>query len=213
MIRSFLVALALIAALFLFPYRSEGETADVAVLVHGWDAGTDLGPLSWTPAVPMFNAAGFSTVVVNLPGIDNAVNAAAIRDVINALPADARVHLVGHSMGGISARYYLKNLGGASRVSTYVAIDAPHYGSPKAWLLCWQIIPNSPFLRALNAPDATPGSLPYIQLTVEYGQLLPGVYYAPLSGVTHRSAVADPATIALVIRTLQGDLTGLAFNP
>ncbi|MGE0205900.1 MAG: hypothetical protein AB7E70_20410, partial [Hyphomicrobiaceae bacterium] len=60
--------------------------------------------------------------------------------------------------------------------------------------------------------DQTPGTLPYVQLTIDYPQLLTGVYYKALEGVTHRDVVTNPATLALVLQALQGDFSALAVN-
>jgi triacylglycerol lipase len=63
--------------------------------------------------------------------------------------------LVGFSMGGIVARYYLQPLGGLSRVLRLVTISPPHRGTLTAFLL-WssgvrQMRTGSRFLRDLNA--------------------------------------------------------------
>jgi pimeloyl-ACP methyl ester carboxylesterase len=65
-----------------------------------------------------------------------------------------RVHLVGHSMGGIIARNYLQIRGGAGKVDCCVLLGTPHDGSrlvpfalsPLAELL----MPGSAFLRRLR---------------------------------------------------------------
>jgi triacylglycerol lipase len=47
-----------------------------------------------------------------------------------------RVVIVGHSMGGLDARYMITHLGMADRVAALVTISAPHRGSPYAdWCL------------------------------------------------------------------------------
>ena len=43
-----------------------------------------------------------------------------------------RVHVVGHSMGGLVARYYVQRLGGDARVHTLVTLGTPHEGSAPA---------------------------------------------------------------------------------
>lgn len=40
-----------------------------------------------------------------------------------------RVHLVGHSLGGVVARWYVQELGGGQRVNTAVTIGSPHSGT------------------------------------------------------------------------------------
>jgi pimeloyl-ACP methyl ester carboxylesterase len=46
-----------------------------------------------------------------------------------------RVHVVGHSMGGVIARYYVQRLGGDRRVHTVVTMGSPHQGTEVARLL------------------------------------------------------------------------------
>ena len=40
-----------------------------------------------------------------------------------------RMHVVGHSMGGLIARYYVQRLGGDARVHTLVTLGTPHAGT------------------------------------------------------------------------------------
>lgn len=46
--------------------------------------------------------------------------------------ADAKLWLVGHSMGGLVARYFLEHLGGADITRRLITIGTPHRGAPKA---------------------------------------------------------------------------------
>jgi triacylglycerol lipase len=70
------------------------------------------------------------------------------------LGTEATFDLVGFSMGGIVARYYLQRLGGLNRVSRLVTIASPHRGTLMAFLLrspgVRQLRPGSGFLRELN---------------------------------------------------------------
>ena len=42
-----------------------------------------------------------------------------------------RIHLIGHSMGGLVARYYVQRLGGDARVHTLVTLGTPHGGTQR----------------------------------------------------------------------------------
>ncbi|HEV7825869.1 MAG TPA: alpha/beta fold hydrolase [Mycobacteriales bacterium] len=46
-----------------------------------------------------------------------------------------RVHVVGHSLGGVIGRYYVQRLGGDARVHTLVTMGSPHGGTEVARLL------------------------------------------------------------------------------
>jgi triacylglycerol lipase len=63
--------------------------------------------------------------------------------------------LVGFSMGGLVARYYVQKLGGMDRVRRLVTVASPHHGTLLAWCVpnpgCRQMRPDSAFLKDLNA--------------------------------------------------------------
>ncbi len=67
-----------------------------------------------------------------------------------------RVHVVGHSLGGLVARYYVQCLGGDARVHTLCTLGTPHAGTAAARLvpqrLVRQLRPGSPLLEELAAP-------------------------------------------------------------
>lgn len=67
-----------------------------------------------------------------------------------------QVFLVGHSLGGIIARYYVQCLAGDSRVVTLVTLGSPHAGTQLArmapLLVGRQLRPNSELMRELAAP-------------------------------------------------------------
>jgi triacylglycerol lipase len=67
-----------------------------------------------------------------------------------------QVFLVGHSLGGIIARYYVQCLGGDSRVDTLVTLGSPHAGTQLArmapLLVGRQLRPNSDLMRELAGP-------------------------------------------------------------
>lgn len=67
-----------------------------------------------------------------------------------------RIHVVGHSMGGLIARYYIQRLQGHERVHTLVTMGTPHGGTRAAHLLPLPVIrqmrPGSSLLDALAEP-------------------------------------------------------------
>ncbi|MFP5019888.1 esterase/lipase family protein [Pseudonocardia phyllosphaerae] len=66
------------------------------------------------------------------------------------------VHVVGHSLGGVIARYYVQRMGGDACVDTLVTLGSPHGGSTLAHLmptpLVRQLRPGSPLLAELGEP-------------------------------------------------------------
>jgi pimeloyl-ACP methyl ester carboxylesterase len=69
-----------------------------------------------------------------------------------------RVHVVGHSLGGLVARYYVQRMGGDSRVHTLVTLGSPHSGTNAAYLLPQRLVrqlrPGSELMQELAAPAA-----------------------------------------------------------
>ncbi len=67
-----------------------------------------------------------------------------------------QVFLVGHSLGGIIARYYVQCLAGDERVATLVTLGSPHAGTQLArvapLLVGRQLRPNSELMRELAGP-------------------------------------------------------------
>ena len=65
-----------------------------------------------------------------------------------------KVHLVGHSMGGMIARNYIQLRGGADKVDQLVCLGTPHHGSKLASFsiapLGKILLPSSDFLKRLN---------------------------------------------------------------
>jgi pimeloyl-ACP methyl ester carboxylesterase len=67
-----------------------------------------------------------------------------------------RIHVIGHSLGGLIARYYVQRLGGDERVHTCVTLGTPHQGTMAARLLPWplvkQVRPDSDLMAELAEP-------------------------------------------------------------
>lgn len=100
----------------------------------------------------------------------NATSAAEIRDQVDDIIAKTgatKVDIVAFSMGSISSRYYLKNLGGIAKVDAWVSMAGPNHGTDAVdnnncgFTPCREIAPGSAFLAALNADDETPGLVRY----------------------------------------------------
>jgi triacylglycerol lipase len=67
-----------------------------------------------------------------------------------------QIHVIGHSLGGLIARYYVQRLGGDERVHTCVTLGTPHQGTVAAKLLPWplvkQVRPDSDLMAELGEP-------------------------------------------------------------
>lgn len=125
----------------------------------------------------------------------NATSAEEIRAQVDGIIASTgavKVDIVAFSMGSISSRYYLRNLGGASKVEAWVSLAGPNHGTDTAdncsFTPCREIQIGSPFLAALNVGDETPGLTRYAtwrspcDLTINPDQSV------PLSGATNNES-------------------------
>jgi triacylglycerol lipase len=69
-----------------------------------------------------------------------------------------RVHVVGHSLGGVIARYYVQRLGGDQRVHTLATLGTPHSGTLAAHVALGTVVrqlrPKSPIITDLAGPAA-----------------------------------------------------------
>ncbi len=76
-----------------------------------------------------------------------------------------KVDIISHSMGGLSSRYYTKNLGGDLKVDEWVSLGGPNHGTDTANFCfstsCSEMRIGSSFLAALNSGDETPGAVNY----------------------------------------------------
>ncbi|MYR05880.1 alpha/beta fold hydrolase [Gordonia sp. SID5947] len=154
--------LAMILSVVAAPSADAAPTTTRVLIIPG----QYVGAVPFAPMADDLTSRGYPTAVLDLPGFDIKTDArkigAAVGRIHREHPAD-RIALVGHSIGGISARYYLKEMGGHAKVATYVAVGSPQYGSPGA---CGQdaapeVCPGTSFMTSLNKGDDTPGKTQY----------------------------------------------------
>jgi triacylglycerol lipase len=142
----------------------EPEPRSPILFVHGWNSNGAI----WTTMIDRFLADGYTGPELYSWSYDtsrsNALTAqdlsAKVSEILSTTGA-AKVDIITHSMGALSARYYIKNLGGETRVDEFVSLGGPNHGTNTA-LFCGQVScvemrPNSSFLNALNKKDETPG--------------------------------------------------------
>jgi triacylglycerol lipase len=76
---------------------------------------------------------------------------------LSAATGYERIHVIGHSLGGLIARYYVQRLAGDRQVHTLVTLGTPHQGTQLAWSapllpLVRQLTPNSSVMQELAEP-------------------------------------------------------------
>jgi len=98
-----------------------------------------------------------------------------------------RFSIVGFSMGGLIARYYLQELGGAARCERLFTISTPHHGTWSSWGYpgkgARQMQPGSAFLKRLEASEDCLGAMP----VVSYRSTFDPVILPPHSPVWKRA--------------------------
>ena len=201
-------------------YSCEPSAAhpDPVVLVHGTFAnGTD----NWLALAPYLEARGycvFSLDYGQLPGVplvyglgpidESAAQLQVYVDKVLAATGAAKVDLVGHSQGGMMPRYYLKFLGGAAKVDTFVGIAPDNHGttldgltkllpyfpgaedviSSAAPALADQIA-GSAFLTKLNAGGDTVPGVHYTVIATQYDEVVTPYSSQFLSGSDVRNVL------------------------
>ncbi|MEU7900677.1 alpha/beta fold hydrolase [Nonomuraea sp. NPDC049152] len=207
----------LIAALSLLTGLCTGQQAQAAqrepvILVHGWNG---------TPAVfdqmkTALEQAGHPAYAIDLPGEENLANAEAIKNLVDQVRQahnGSKVSLVGHSMGGLSARHYLKFLGGAEQTLSYVSMGTGQLGYWPACLLQpgqgGQMCPANSFIKQLNSGDPTPGPVRYTVLASSLDETRNDVIAgtscrAEFPGLPHADEPRTPVFIDAVLSALAG---------
>ncbi|WP_171018963.1 esterase/lipase family protein [Microbulbifer harenosus] len=148
-----------------------------------------------------------------------------LRDLVAEVTGNGETcALVGFSMGGIVARYYLQRLGGTANVHKFIALSSPHFGSLWAHLLPYkggrQLRIGSEFLSNLNRDaavleDAAPVSIwtPYDATIVpNSSSRLPFGRAYQVSVSLHRWVPQNPEVIDIVVAELAEVFGGAAAD-
>jgi triacylglycerol lipase len=173
---------------------------------------------------------GFGCLLsLNYPVITGDIPTAAhnLADVVDRICESTgfdRLHLVGHSMGGLIARYYVQRLAGDQRVHTLVTLATPHHGTASARLVPYGIVrqlrPGSSVVAELAQP--APGCRTRIvSIYSDRDTLVPpesahlehpdlDVRNVMVPGAGHHTLPFDLRTVAEISKTLRHlDATGV----
>jgi triacylglycerol esterase/lipase EstA (alpha/beta hydrolase family) len=203
--------------------------AGPVVLVPGYGGSTTgLDALART-----LRAAGKDATVFPLPGDgrgDLLAQARALGRTVRAVldrTGDPAVDLVGYSAGGVVARLWVRDEGGAELVRRVVTLGSPQHGTDIAALAgsilpgacptaCQQLATGSPLLAALNAGDETPAGPTFVSIWTTHDDVVLPPDSASLEGaldftvqrvcpgdrVDHSGLPTDPGVEAIVVREL-----------
>ena len=197
------------------PRSSSATHVDPILFVHGYTSDAS----AWNTMISRFQADGWeSNRLFAYTFSSTKSNASIAQDVkarvdqILAATGAAKVDIVTHSMGGLSSRYYLKNLGGQATVDDWVSLGGPNHGTTWAYGCfffspCNQMIPGSSFLNQLNSGDETPGAVNYGTWWSPCDELINPDTSVILSGATNtqtscmgHSALRTDATVYSQVR-------------
>jgi triacylglycerol lipase len=124
------------------------------------------------------------------------LRATELRDHINSILSDSgkeKVHIIGHSMGGLDARHMIVDKGMADRVASLTTIGTPHLGSPAAD----QIAKGGSFLLQMldkvldvdGVADLTTSACEQFNARAEDAEARNGVLYQTYSSFENVSSV------------------------
>ena len=115
------------------------------------------------------------------------------------------VDVIGYSAGGVVARLWVRDHGGAARARRVLTLGSPHHGTSQAALgrelaggcptACEQLVPDSDLLRRLNAGDETPDGPLWVTVRSE---LRPGRDAGRLRRAGRRAQRAGPGRLSRV---------------
>lgn len=138
------------------------------LFVHGWNSSAS----AWDTMIDRFKADGWPSSHLRAFSHDTSKSNATTAELVNqeadrlrAETGATEVDVITHSMGGLSSRYYLKNLDGTAEVDRWVSLGGPNHGTKTANLCtqasCVEMRIGSDFLATLNSGDETPGTPGY----------------------------------------------------
>lgn len=183
------------------------------ILVHGTFA--DMSD-SWQALSPLLHNHGYCVFALNYGAYrgsdaigvyavgdipESAAQLSAFVDRVLAATGARKADLVGHSQGGMMPRYYLKHLGGATKVHTLVGLAPSNHGTTLNGLFtlsgyfpgasaftgslcpaCEQQRAGSPFLTELNSGGETVPGVGYTSIESRYDEVVTPYTSAFLSG-------------------------------
>ena len=188
--------------------------------------------VSLDPLAATLREAGRTVVVVERLGdgtgdlSDEAQHLDEVAQQVLADSAAPSVDVIGYSAGGVVARLWVRDHGGAMRARRVLTLGSPHHGTSQAALgrefaggcpiACEQLVPGSDLLRRLNAGDETPDGPAWATVRSRFDRVVTPVDSAALDGALnvlvqdvcpgstaeHGALPGDPVTLATVASVL-----------
>lgn len=194
-----LVAVAVVAALLQrdpVPRTVAQDVPGPVLLVPGYGGGT----AGLEVLAGRLRDAGRTATVIDLPGQGTGDLRESARVLADAARAAVQagapsVDVVGYSAGGVTARWWAAEQGGADLARRIVTLGSPHHGADIAGLGialapgscplgCQQLAPGSDLLDTLNAGDETPDGPRWTTVWTEQDEVVTPPDSARLEGAT-----------------------------
>jgi triacylglycerol esterase/lipase EstA (alpha/beta hydrolase family) len=151
---------------------------DVVVLVHGFLASAGV----FRPLRARLEREAGARVATfsHAPGVGIRRIARQLGELVDRLPAGARITVVGHSLGGVVARWYVQEMGGHARIVRTISLASPFRGIDVPQLLVGaDLHGQSELLKRLRA-NAHVCGVPHTSVVAEDDTVVAGVNTACL---------------------------------
>lgn len=188
---------------------SEGR--DVVMLVHGLFA--TAGVLRPLRREIEARTGAFTCSFTHPPGPGIASIASEIARAVHAVSGDARIHLIGHSIGGVAVRYFVQELGSDSRVVQTLSIGSPFEGTRPARLfpapVGRDIAPGSKLLERLASGARHRLVVPHLSISGLEDHVVPrGAHLAAgdrldVPGCGHNSLLYHPNVVREIVERVE----------
>jgi triacylglycerol lipase len=192
------------------------------VLVHGFGHNRS----GWYVLERRLRKAGFTSVhTINYNpwlGVPRLAEQLADRvSLIRAVTGAQKVHVVGHSLGGVILRWYVQELGGDETVETAISVASPHEGTVATFIApgqtARQLRPGSWLVRRLERgarPTGVRWIAYYSNLDLLVQPALSAALRHPALNATnilvkdhgHLSIMISPRTVRSIVRELEGEV-------
>ena len=211
------------------PHRKThaAPTARPVLLVHGF-GGTKS---SWSVIAQALKDRGIAVATMTYSPLGNSVEqladelVAAVERTLSQTGAD-KVHLVGHSLGGVVIAQAIAGGGLVGLVDTVITLGSPFGGSPWAGLLPFgdllrALRPGSPLLRRL-AFAPVPDGVRWLAVTAALDIIVPGPRSVPahadvetitVDGVGHLGMLISQRVVGYIVAALPAHGSPVAAQP
>ena len=197
------------------------------LLVHGFGGAKS----SWSLVAHALSARGLTVGAISYAPVGNSVEqlaaqlVAEVEGTLSRTAAD-KLHLVGHSLGGVIIAQAILDPRLSGRVDTVITLGSPFGGSPWAGALpvlelVRALRAGSPLLRRL-ASTPLPDGVRWLSVTAALDIIVPGLRSVPFhaqveaitfDGVGHLGMLLSPKVIAYIAAALSAEGTASAGEP